>query len=237
MCSDSCSAFTGPYSEFNKCPICDKPRYKLLASGATKPVQQFVTIPLGPVIQSLYASSETAECMHYLEDRLQSIIEYAESHNGWIPIYDDTACGRELLEAWNTGLFKQGDVALQFSIDGAQLYRSKHSDCWIFIWVIHNLSPKQRYKKNFVIPGGFAPGPNPPKDLDSFIFPALYHIAALQNEGFSYWDAFLGHVITESKVLVTIFSADGPAAAAAAGCVGHSGKHGCRTACPLPSRH
>ena len=38
-------------------------------------------------------------------------------------------------------VFTKDDIALQLSIDGAQLYRDKASDCWMFIWIIHNLHP------------------------------------------------------------------------------------------------
>ena len=38
-----------------------------------------------------------------------------------LDFYDDTASGQALLDAWNAGDFKMRDVALQFSIDGAQL--------------------------------------------------------------------------------------------------------------------
>ena len=76
------------------------------------------------------------------------------------------------------------------SIDGAQLYAHKMSDCWIYLWVIMDLSPDDRYKKRHVLPGGFIPGPNKPKILDSFLFPGLHHVRALQIEGLHIWDAF-----------------------------------------------
>jgi len=57
-----------------------------------------------------------------------------------------------------------------FSVDGAQLYAKKASACWIYIWVLFNLSPDRRYKKKHVFIGGFIPGPNNPKNLDSFCF-------------------------------------------------------------------
>lgn len=75
-------------------------------------------------------------------------------------------------------------------MDGAQLYAHKASDCWIYIWVIMDLSPDERYKKRHVIPGGFIPGPNKPKNIDSFLFPGLHHLSALQREGLSIWDAY-----------------------------------------------
>ena len=88
--------------------------------------------------------------------------------------------GQTVLDHYSTGHFKKCDIALQFSIDGVQLRRDQQSEAWVFIWVIHNLPPELCYKKAFVIPGAIVPGPNKPGDLDSFLFPSLYHVAALQ---------------------------------------------------------
>ena len=70
------------------------------------------------------------------------------------------------------------------SIDGAQIYQSKQSDCWIYICVAHDLAPDKHYKKKYVLPGGFIPGPNKPKNVNSFLFTDLYHAAALMKKAF-----------------------------------------------------
>ncbi|KAF9463105.1 hypothetical protein BDZ94DRAFT_1164520, partial [Collybia nuda] len=51
MCVDTCVGFTGPFSLLDKCPKCSKPRYR---PGTKIGNQQFLTIPIGPVIQALY---------------------------------------------------------------------------------------------------------------------------------------------------------------------------------------
>jgi len=66
------------------------------------------------------------------------------------------------------------------SLNGAQLYEHKASDCWIYIWVIFDHAPHLQYKKKHVLPGGFIPGK--PKIVDSFLFPGLHHVSALQSE-------------------------------------------------------
>src|SRR5882762_5314642 len=104
-------------------------------------------VPIGPVIQSFYASRETAEQMHYLETRLASNLDYLGNHNNQLSMYDDVACGQELLDVFSSGAFHKTDVALQISIDGAQLRADRASEAWVFIWVIHNLPPNLRYKK------------------------------------------------------------------------------------------
>ena len=86
------------------------------------------------------------------------------SQTGEIPVIDDIAMGLDYL----------GPV-LMVSIDRAQLYEHKESNCWMYVWIIINLSPQKRYQKAFVQPGGFIPGPNKPKNLDTFLFPGFLH--------------------------------------------------------------
>ena len=64
MCIDTCAAFTSPFSSLDACPKCSQPRYH---PGTSQPRRQFVTIPIGPVIQALYSSFEIAEHMHDLK--------------------------------------------------------------------------------------------------------------------------------------------------------------------------
>ena len=39
------------------------------------------------------------------------------------------------------GNIKEHDVVLMASLDGAQLYEDKDSDCWLYLWVVLNLPP------------------------------------------------------------------------------------------------
>ena len=234
MCTNSCVAYTGPYSDLEKCPWCSETRYIL--GSTVKARKRFTTIPIGPVIQAFYGSREVAQSMHYLEKQLAENLDTANANSGRLVVYDDTACGQELLDAWSKGHFRKSDVALQFSIDGAQLRRDKPSEAWVFIWVIHNLPPEMRYKKSFIIPGAIVPGPSKPGDLDSFLFPSLYHVAALQREGLRVYDAYLDMVVPRTTPFVLFGTADSLGSAAMSGMVGHSGQYGCRLYCDMPGR-
>jgi hypothetical protein len=239
MCEDSCVGFTGPFADLDSCPLCSKSRWdsKQLARGKRVPRRQFPTIPIGPVIQALYRTPESAKEMGYFVDRLVELDEYLrQPETSHLPKYDDTCCGSEFIELYRDGKIKKGDVLLQMSIDGAQLFRDKASNCWIYMFIIHNLPPHLRYKKYYVIPGGFIGGPNHPKNIESFLQPGLHHIAALQNEGFTYWDGCQNTLIKEINLLIALFTADGPAMADAAGSVRATGKYGCRRFCGLIGR-
>ena len=121
------------------------------------------------------------------------------------------------------------------SVDGAQLYAHKMSDCWICIWIIFDHSPDMRYKKGQVLPAVIIPGPNKPKNMDSVLFSTLYHFSALQHEGLPIWDAWRNQLFV-TKPFLALATADGPGMAYLNGLVGHHGKLGCRLYCSLEGR-
>ena len=98
-----------------------------------------------------------------------------------------------------------------------------------------NLSPERRYKKKHVLIGGFIPGPNNPKNVDSFLFPGLQHLAGLQKEGLKIWDASLQREI-HSNIFLALLTADGPGMMHITGLVGYHGKHGCQLYCGMQGR-
>ena len=153
--------------------------------------------------------------------------------HGRLDKYDDTACSQELLDAWHSGSLGQSDIALQFSIDSAQLQSGLQSEAWVFIWVVHNLPPSMQYKKDFVIPGAIVPGPNKPGDLDSFLYPSLCHIAALQCEGLRIYNLSINALIPCLIPCVLFGTADSLGSAAMSGMVGHIGKYSCHLYCDM----
>ncbi|SJL09586.1 uncharacterized protein ARMOST_12966 [Armillaria ostoyae] len=230
MCIDSCAGFTGPYKDLDACPYCSKPRYE---NG--HPRRQFHTIPIGPIIQALYASPESAKKMRYRVQTTHEILEYANDNGGKLENYSDVYCGQEYLNAVRDGRIQDDDSFISISLDGAQLYRDKNSDCWMFIYLFYDLSPDYRYKKAYVIPGGVVGGPNKPKNTDSYLFPALYHLSALQQEGLRVWDSYQSVYFDDTPFLGYTL-ADGVAMANISGMVGCHGKCGCRLHCKCHGR-
>lgn len=121
-------------------------------------------------------------------------------------------------------------MLLIFSVDGAQLYAMKESDCWIYIWIVADLNPNIRYKKKHVFPGGIVPGK--PKNADTFFYPGLHHVAALMREGLMIWDA-VDEQVHRSNIFSLLETADGPAMAELDGFTGHMGAYGCRQFCSV----
>jgi hypothetical protein len=234
MCPNLHVAFTGPYCDLDKCPTCQTSRYH---PDLSKPQKQFWTVPIGPVIQAFYGSDEIAEKMHYLEHKLSENLEAARLNGGSLPVYDNTTCGSDLLNAWRSGCFRKSDIALQLSIDGAQLCHDQASEAWVFIWIVHNLPLDMRYKKVFVIPGTIVPGPHKPGEIDSFLFPSIHHIAALQCKGLRIYDSSLDMVVFPSMPMIVFSTVDSPGSVSMSGMVGHTGNYRCRLHCEMPSRH
>ena len=166
---------------------------------------------------------------HYLcEERVHilSVIKQKQC----LDEYSDVLHGADIIQAFQDGHIKGDDIVLMFSIDGAQLYAQKLSACWIYIWVLLNLSPTRHYQKKHVLIGGFIPGPNNPKNIDSFLFPGLGHLAALQRETLAIWDSALQHTI-HSRIFLALITADGPGMMHITGFVGYYSKHGYRLYC------
>ena len=238
MCVDSCVGFTGPYATMDKCPRCHKPRYdqdKLKKSnGRNKvPQKEFTTFALGPQLQARWASPEMAKKMSYRHNKTQDELN---CDRGVDYIYNDIFCGSGYLDAvehWNIG---DHDTVVMLSIDGAQLYRNKNSDCWIYIWVILDLTPDKRYKIRNIVPGGIIPGPGKPKHLNSFLFPGLAHVSAIQKEGLHIWDGY-NRMAAVSFIFLLLALADAVGMAELSGSVGHHGRKGCRLLCELIGRN
>ena len=116
----------------------------------------------------------------------------SEVHSkGCLAEYLDVLHSTDLIDVFEDRCIKDDDIVLMFSIDGAQLYTKKVSTCWIYIWVLFNLPPSLRYKKSFMFIGGFIPGLNNPKNIDSFLLLGLQHLVSLQKDGLCIWDGAL----------------------------------------------
>jgi hypothetical protein len=230
-------AYTGPLAHLEYCKFCHEPRYDTKYTGAKVPRQQYNTVLLGPLLQALRRSPEGAAELRYRERITQAILDDLNLNDGEKTLpYTDIYDGTDYIEAYRTGKIKKGNILVTLTVDGAQLYRNKASDCWITAWIIFDLALVTRFKKRAIPPCVVIPGPNKPKHSDSFLYPGLFHLAALQREGLKVWDA-LDKEILDTHPFLALVSADGPGMATLNGCVGHHGKRGCRVYCSLKGRH
>ena len=226
MCINSCLAYTGPLSALDTCPICSEPCF----DSHHQPQRIFNTIPIGPQLQALKQDLRKAIALRYRVLLTLAVLSELEVNDGLLKSYSDFFDSSQYLDAVEEGLIQEDDIVLMLSLDGAQLFMSKQSDCWVCIWVVLDHSPDTRYKKGQVLPAFVIPGPNPPHLMDSFIYQSLQHLVALQRDGLQIWDASKEAVVT-SHPFFALGTADGPGLTHLNGLVGHMGKNGCRMYC------
>ncbi|KAF5334289.1 hypothetical protein D9611_014144 [Ephemerocybe angulata] len=243
MCPDGCHAFTGPdWENEDKCSVCAKPRWLPQEGHSKKKVAylQMCTYPLGPQIQALRRSAPGSAAMQYHSAKVKKILENVSEADGEAIPLDDILGGSDLLRLYQEAGITEDDILLGFSIDGAQLYHDKKSDTWIAVIIIYNYDPATRYKRKHVLPALVIPGPNKPKNLDSFLFRTFYHISALQREndglGLKVWD-YTKQGIIYCRPFFILGTADAVGLVELDGRVGHHGAHGCRLGCSMKGRH
>jgi len=243
MCVNSCLAYTGPFSELEVCPTCGEARFKEVKVGRkTKrvPRLQSCTIPLGPQIQAIRRSPEGAEAMRYRDQKLQELYNLYDAQPPEEFAYDDIYCGRDIMKHSENLNLTSDDTTVVFSYDGAQLYQNKKSDTWMAIWIITNYDPKLRYRTKRILPALIVPGPNKPKNLDSFLFRSFHHLSAIQREdgekGIKVYDALKDEIVS-SRTILQFITGDAVALVELDGRVGHHGCHGCRKGCDMCGRH
>jgi hypothetical protein len=146
------------------------------------PRRQFFSLLVGPQLQAQWTDPETAKAMRYAVEQLKISLEQVQAL-GHVSSFKDFTSGSALLERFAKGLISEDDILLLFSADGAQLYRHKDSDCWMATFTILNLPPDMRYKMSRMLPQVFIPGPNKPKQMDSFLFRTFHHVCALMKSG------------------------------------------------------
>src|SRR6266545_2422742 len=96
---------------------------------------------------------------------------------------DDIFDGKIYKELVEENLFNnKRDIAFTASCDGYQIFRQKTDDCWLFLMINNNLDLSLRVKKeNLMIPF-LIPGPNQPKDFNTFLQPFVNEMKELESK-------------------------------------------------------
>jgi hypothetical protein len=137
MCPNSCVAITGSFADLDQCPECAEPQYDDMKPGKLL-FKQFYTIPLGPQIQAQWQTPKGANRMHYHNWKTDTNhTKFNQNPGKPIDVYKDIYDGYQYLEAVKSGLIKEDNTLVLFSLDGAQLYHNKDSDCY-FVCLDHS---------------------------------------------------------------------------------------------------
>jgi len=95
--------------------------------------------------------------------------------------------------------------------------------------------PQISLQEKHVLPGAIIPGPKKLKIINSFLFPGLHHLSAVQWEGLHIWDASQGREFI-SQLFLFLACADGPGLLTLSNFIGHQGKNDFWMLCPLNGR-
>jgi hypothetical protein len=101
--------------------------------------------------------------------------------NGVPNVLEDIIHGQDYIDAARDGRIGPNDIVVACTMDGAQLYASKSSDCWFLFFIVFEFAPDMRYKHKFVLLDSIIPGPKPPDHMYSFMFASLQNISAVMN--------------------------------------------------------
>lgn len=130
MCINSCTAFVGPFYEATEYPVCQEPHYKVQKSGKKVPRQHACTILLGPQLQALRRSPESAAALTYRDRKTKEILDAFRTTPLTDCVYEDIFSGSDLHNlVTNPKIALSVDnITVSFSLDGAQLYQNKKLD-------------------------------------------------------------------------------------------------------------
>ncbi|PPQ85305.1 hypothetical protein CVT26_001344 [Gymnopilus dilepis] len=203
ICVNSCIAYTGKYKGLMNCPYrngkpgsppCNEPRYRqsTRSTRVLKPRAQIPILPFMPRVRGLYFNKTTSSMMRSLHSFLQHALELvaAAMNKSKVPRYSDFGNGQvhEILRGKLGVLKDPRDVALALSTDGAQLTLKKQSNTWFVLFLFLNLPAEIRYKVSSTFIHFATPGPNPPGDMESFLWPVFEEMMQA-SEGIWTWDA------------------------------------------------
>src|SRR5256714_1827709 len=234
MCENSCICYTGSYELYQNCPICNSFRFN--AKGKAKKVMPYLSL-IDRLKVQFNDNNRSKELLYRYE--------YITNKNDDL---DDIFDGKIYKELVNKNLFNdERDVALTASCDGYQIFKQKTDDCWLFIVINNNLHPSLRVKKENLLVPFIIPGPNQPKDFNTFLRPFINEMKQLESKYFIYIYLYNNNILNNIFILggvlcydaytksnfilrahIIAWTGDIPALTAIMNITGHNSYSGCR---------
>jgi len=183
-----------------RCRLCRKPRYQETSGRVPVPYKRMWYLPLGDRLKRLYQSDRTAGPMrwHVEHSRGEEITHpsEAEAWRHFQSVYPDFA-------------FEPRNVYLGLSTDGFNPF-GKHGrqySLWPVIVKPYNLPPTLCMRREFLFLSILVPGPEHPKrSLDVFLYPLIYELQMLWNQGVKAYDVSLQQNFQMRAVLLWTIS-------------------------------
>ncbi|QRV84316.1 Transposase family tnp2 [Ceratobasidium sp. AG-Ba] len=145
----------GRFADEDKCSTCGALRYDELG----RPRQSYQYIPTTGRFLAMFNNPSFIEKLEYRHNYEQ---------RGRIDDQNIAIEGEDIGVKYFSGKY---DIATSLLADGVQIFKQETATCWPIILQILNLPPRDRVQMRNVMPLCVIPGPNQPKDFNSFLEP------------------------------------------------------------------
>jgi hypothetical protein len=225
-CYNSCICYApDEYRDLDKCPYCSEPRF----DANHKPRKQFSALPLIPILLALVEAERPATEMGYRaafkkdKDGVSDVFDgkrYHRMRKKFVSVN-----GQQLNHKFFDG---PHDIAIGLATDGfSPLRKNKNMTAWPIVLVNYNLPPKLRFRREHVICIGSIPGPNKPKEMDSFLWFLVMELLRLAH-GVKANDGTRGGRQFILRAYLILCTGDMPAVAMLMRMLGHNAILSCR---------
>lgn len=222
-CINSCICYVGPHEMKTHCPYC-KEACKNSNGRARK---TFTYSPIIPRLKAYFKNQEMINLMKYRGN-------FVSDPDVVKDILDGENYIRLKQEYVTLGGVKQGhkffsddrDIALGLSLDGFCPFKRRNQTCWPLILFNYNLPPDLRFLLRYILCVGVIPGPQKPKDADSFAYPLIVELLEFLR-GIATFDTERNELFALHAYLVAVFG-DIPAISMIMRMKGHNAIFPCR---------
>ncbi|KAF7347089.1 hypothetical protein MVEN_01462900 [Mycena venus] len=205
-CVNSCLCFVGRHENLTKCHYCNEPRWR--ANGKAR--KKFTYIPIIPRLVAFAGNRDMAEQQQYRANHVHTpgvtTDVFDGQHYRSLRTKHVEINGRKLPHKY---FEDRRDVALGASWDGFAPFKRQ-----------------LRFLLEYILALGVIPGPNKPKDSDSFLWPAIQELLRLA-AGVRAFDVLSGKLFALRAYLILVFG-DIPAVSMFMRMKGHNGISPCR---------
>ncbi|KAF7350068.1 hypothetical protein MVEN_01308700 [Mycena venus] len=222
-CVNSCLCFVGRHENLTKCHYCNEPRWR--ANGKAR--KKFTYIPIIPRLVAFAGNRDMAEQQQYRANHVHTpgitTDVFDGQHYRSLRTKHVEINGQKLP---HKHFEDRRDVALGASWDGFAPFKRRKKTAWPLILFNYDLPPELRFLLEYILALGVIPGPNKPKDSDSFLWPAIQELLRLA-AGVRAFDVLSGKLFALRAYLILVFG-DIPAVSMFMRMKGNNGISPCR---------
>jgi hypothetical protein len=172
-CVNSCLCYVGPHEMKQICPYCKEPR----KNGSGRARKSFTYSPITPRLKAFFKNPEMITQMQYRADFVhdQSIVKDIFDGETYQHLKEKNVSIGGVSQP-HKFFSDERDIALGLSLDGFCPFKRRNQTCWPLILFNYNLPPDIRFLLHNILCVGVIPGPQKPKDADSFIYPLVIEL-------------------------------------------------------------